>query len=256
MPSCWGKPDRGGLEALKAQAIAARTYALAYTNNGANPICTTQSCQVYVGASKVAGECGSYWQQAVEETRGLVITSGGNLITAWYSSTAGGFTLSSAVVWGSSRPYAQGIADLDESGNAYDGPAHGNSPWYHQAWGNQPWLSIDQVTDLINAALLPETYNNQLAPANKGGLSPEQIISELQANGINPVVNLTAIEIVDENGNPGANTAQTAFVRAYYGDGSVAEVAGIRFKFVYNIRSPGTNAIWTSRFDAVTAAEL
>lgn len=44
VPESWG--DNGGLEALKAQAVAARTYALNYTNNGAGNICTTEACQV------------------------------------------------------------------------------------------------------------------------------------------------------------------------------------------------------------------
>ena len=256
MPSCWGAPDRGGLEALKAQAIAARTYALAYTNNGTSPICTTQACQVYVGSSKVTGTCGEYWQAAVQATRGKVIVQNNQPITAWYASTAGGFTLSSAEVWGGNRDYVTGIADLDANGKAYDGKDHGDSPWYHKAWGNEPWLSIAQVTDLFNAALLPESFNNQLAPAEKGGYSPEQVVTQLIASGIEPVTSFSAIEIVDQNGSSGANTAQVGKVRVYYSDGKVAEVIGSRFKFVFNLRSPGTNALWTTRFDVRTAADL
>ena len=251
MPSCWGSPERGGMEALKAQAIAARTYAISYTNNGASAICTNQSCQVYVGTSKVAGQCGEYWREAVESTRGRVIVHGGQPITAWYASTAGGFTLSSQEVWGGARPYVTGIADLDGSGQAYDGPGHGESPWYHKAWGNEPWLSFDQVADLVNAALLPEQYNNQLDQ-----LATTTVRERLTEAGIEPVTDLKSIEIIDQNGNAGAGTAQTAFLRAYYQDGGMAEVTGKRFKFVYNLRSPGTNAIWTTRFDVVTAAEL
>lgn len=251
MPSCWGQPDRGGMEALKAQAIAARTYAIAYTNNGAAAICTDQNCQVYVGASKVNGQCGEYWREAVESTRGRVVVHNGTPITAWYASTAGGFTLSAQEVWGGSRPYVTGITDLDDQGRAYDGPNHGDSPWYYKAWGNEPWLSFDQVTDLVNAALLPEQHNDQL-----DRFSAEEIRSKLANFGIEPVTDLKSIEIIDGNGNPGTGTAQVAFLRAYFQDGKMAEVTGKRFKFVYNLRSPGTNAIWTTRFDVVTAAEL
>ena len=42
-------PDSFPTEALKAQVIAARSYALSYTNNGEKEICTTQACQVYKG---------------------------------------------------------------------------------------------------------------------------------------------------------------------------------------------------------------
>ena len=45
IPESWG--DKGGFEALKAQAVAARSYALAVTDNGAGTICATESCQVY-----------------------------------------------------------------------------------------------------------------------------------------------------------------------------------------------------------------
>lgn len=42
-------PDSWPIEALKAQAVAARSYVLSYTNNGQGEICTTQACQVYKG---------------------------------------------------------------------------------------------------------------------------------------------------------------------------------------------------------------
>jgi len=251
MPSCWGSPDRGGLEALKAQAIAARTYALAYTNNGAQPICTTQACQVYVGSSKVAGACGQYWKQAVEETKGQVILLNGSPITAYYASTAGGFTLNAQEVWGGYRSYTQRVVDTDAQGNAYDGPAHGDSPWYHKAWGNKPWLSVDEVTDLINTALLPTSYDSQI-----NVLTAAEVVAQLNENELTSVTDLTALEILDENDNPGANTAQTKTVRVYFDNGKTINVAASRFKFVFNLRSPGTDAIWTTRFDVVTAAQM
>lgn len=67
---CW--PE----EAIKAQIIAFRTYALFYTRNGAT-ICTTAACQVYNGTQNTR------W--AADETRGLVVTQGGNVIEAVYS---------------------------------------------------------------------------------------------------------------------------------------------------------------------------
>lgn len=250
MPSCWGSPDRGGLEALKAQAVLARTYAIAYTNNGSKPICTTQSCQVYVGASKVNGVCGEYWKEAVEATKGMVVTHSGQPIQAWYSSTTGGFTLSSAEVWGGARPFAQGIKDFNGP-DPYEGPKYADSPWYHKAWGNEPWLSTAQVTDLMNAALLPTSFDDQLSD-----LTPDEVVNRLQENNLTPVQNLTSMEVVDENGSSGANTANVAYVRAYHSGNQMEEVTGSRFKFVFNLRSPGTDAIWTTRFDIITAAEL
>lgn len=64
-------PTNWSMEALKAQAIAARSYALAYTDNGNRTICPSQSCQV------VKQEINSdAWQQAVDATRGWVMVSG------------------------------------------------------------------------------------------------------------------------------------------------------------------------------------
>jgi hypothetical protein len=45
VPESWG--DQGGFEALKAQAVAARSYALAVTANGTGTICATEACQVF-----------------------------------------------------------------------------------------------------------------------------------------------------------------------------------------------------------------
>ncbi|MCA9378964.1 SpoIID/LytB domain-containing protein, partial [Candidatus Dojkabacteria bacterium] len=76
MPNSWP------LEARKAQMIAARTYALRYTANGNpnNPICLTTYCQVsYIKSGDVAE------MDAVQQTKDLVITYGGNLIEALYS---------------------------------------------------------------------------------------------------------------------------------------------------------------------------
>lgn len=221
MPSCWGSPKNGGLEALKAQAIAARTYALNYTQNGEAAICTDQNCQVYVGKSKVEGKCGQHWQRAVRETKGKVITAGGEPISAWYHSTSGGFTLSSLEVWGGARGYAQGITDLDPKGLAYDGPSHGNSPWYHKAWGDKPWLSSEQVTKLFNAALEED--------------GQETRIDNLQTLAVT-----------------GADGPQTQKLIAYYGQpGNLQEtsVDAKKFRYVFNLQSPGTDAIWTTRYD-------
>lgn len=248
MPSCWGTSENGGFEALKAQVIAARSYALSYTNMGSVPICTTQACQVYVGSSKITGTCGEYWEQAVDDTHGQVVMHNGQVIAAWYASTAGGFTRSSEEVWGSYRAYALGIADLDELSFPYDGPQWGNSPWYHKAWGNEAWLSGGQVADLFNAALLPDEYNDHLPSEQNGGFSEDEVRSTLQSHGITPVDIVTAVEVF------GQTSRTTTLIRVYYGDGQSKEIDGQRFRFVFNLRSPGTNAIWTPRFDVVTSS--
>ena len=94
----------GELEALKAQAVAARTYILRnlkqYKDEGYD-ICATDMCQVYFGA----GTEDPLATRAVAETRGVIATYGGQPINALYSSTCGGRTESSENIFGEKLPY-------------------------------------------------------------------------------------------------------------------------------------------------------
>jgi stage II sporulation protein D len=94
----------GELEALKAQAVAARTYILRnlgqYKDEGYD-ICATDMCQVYFGA----GTEHPMATQAVKETRGVIATYRGEPINALYSSTCGGRTESSENIFGEKLPY-------------------------------------------------------------------------------------------------------------------------------------------------------
>lgn len=95
VPLSW--PD----EALKAQAIAARTYALYTLQQPAGgsaatygfDICASVQCQVFSGADVVAPLLGARWRAAVEATRGQAILYDGRPILARYHSTSGGQTL-------------------------------------------------------------------------------------------------------------------------------------------------------------------
>lgn len=253
MPSCWD------IEALKAQVIAARTYALNYiyyswngtefTEKSPNPICTTQACQVYLGRPK-GGECAENWYRAVEETENWVITYKNKPITAWYASTAGGYARSAQSVWGGYRPWALGMKDFDSGGNAFDGPNWGNSPWYHKSWGEtsrgNPWLTNEETQDLFNALLLSEyssDYNQFLTQPDKGGWSMDKIKEELQKLDISPVGKISAISTVDD----GTGYIESVIIDSEgYG---LKSFDGYQFRSMFNLRSLGTLVIWTSRFD-------
>src|SRR5439155_16620870 len=86
--------------ALKAQVVAARSYALATMTypdpTGARlgyQLCATQACQVYTGWAVSHGPDGDRWRQAVRSTRGQVLLSGGRPADALYSSTSPGYTI-------------------------------------------------------------------------------------------------------------------------------------------------------------------
>lgn len=241
MPTDWGSPSNGGMEALKAQAVAARTYALNWLNaHPGQSICTDQNCQVYIGSDK-----GSYWDQAVDATRGIVITYGGAPITAWYASTAGGYTRTSQDVWGGYTAYTKRVRDYDGNGQPYDVL----SPWYHKAWGDAgngtPWLTEAQTEDLFNAAILYHaTQSTQgsdynLTQPDKGGSTPQQILDALSARGLAPIGAISSIGMH----NDGSGYIDTVTV-----NGSRV-FDGYEFRSVFNLRSVGTLAIWTSLYD-------
>ncbi|MFQ3549012.1 MAG: SpoIID/LytB domain-containing protein [Armatimonadota bacterium] len=102
MPSHWH------MEALKAQAVAARTYAirnkLKFSEYGYN-VCDTVMSQVYKGVDSE----NSRTNQAVRETKGLVISYNGELARVYYSADAGGMTQSFAEVFGDNIPYLQSV---------------------------------------------------------------------------------------------------------------------------------------------------
>lgn len=99
------------MAAVEAQTILARTYALRnlrrFTVDNYE-MCATTQCQVYFGWKDPVPTA----DQAIANTRGLVLTYNNELIDAVYSSTTGGVTAAFTDVWnGASRPYLQPVVD-------------------------------------------------------------------------------------------------------------------------------------------------
>lgn len=97
------------LEALKAQAMAARTYAIKrrgdFEREGYD-ICPTPACQVYEGF-RTEHELSN---RAVEETAGMIMTHGGEPIDALYTSTCGGETSNVSTMFpGRDEPYLRHV---------------------------------------------------------------------------------------------------------------------------------------------------
>ena len=90
------------LEALKAQAVIARTYAL--SRLGSDPdydLCATSRCQVYLGRV----EANPRYRAAIRATRGRLLAYRGRPVKAVYHADSGGRTASSREVWGKAYPY-------------------------------------------------------------------------------------------------------------------------------------------------------
>ena len=108
-----GKVTEAELEAIKAQAVAARTYSMRYLGQYAGEpydMRSDVSDQLYHGAD-VENELIS---RAVDDTRGIVIKYEDNLINAYYHSTCGGYTDDIEEVW--DKPAAPYLKAVDDSG--------------------------------------------------------------------------------------------------------------------------------------------
>jgi len=240
VPESWG--DKGGFEALKAQAVAARSYALAVTGGGGGSICATESCQVYKPQLK-SGK----WAEAVRATRGWVIVKGGQPASTYYASTAGGFTISN---WGWS-----GIRDAeggDWPNRAYEKTAA--SPWFYKGWyrtrggatcgRSNPWLKSEELADILNAwQVLYKGGGDtgRISPIDTScwGGNPYSI-GELA--GIGGYTSVSSISVVY------SNSGSTRSVTFGTNKGSVP-VSGEEFKKAFNLRAPGYIGLKSTLFN-------
>jgi stage II sporulation protein D len=123
-------------EALQAQAIAARSYALAAVlargqlygaaswDGCRCAVYATVRDQVYAGYAKETGYWGGRWVKAVRDTGSLVVRWGSRVVQAFYSSSSGGYTSSNAQ-WGSAPlPWYPSRSDdlFDRGGGSHPNP--------------------------------------------------------------------------------------------------------------------------------------
>jgi SpoIID/LytB domain protein len=239
-------PDGWPSEALKAQAIAVRSYVLAATNNGANSICANQNCQVFKTDPK-----GGNWDQAVNDTSGQVMVQGGQPIKAWFSSTHGGYVHSSGDIGWSDTSFTKNAQDTsggvnnfsDLNNNAYDKA----SPWFYCDWGsrsssnNTAWLQSNEVADIVNVILLLEkdsSVANHLYQTDKPNLAGTdtwdagRVRQELQNRGITPYNNIDSVSISADFGSGKVSNVSVS------GDAGSNSFSGSDFKNYFNLRAP------------------
>lgn len=238
VPASWPQ------EALKAQAIAARSYALSVTSNGNDSICANQYCQVFKTDPK-----GGAWDQAVQGTSGKVMLSGGQPITAWYASTAGGYTFPNEVVWGGShRSWTKNLQDTSSpagdfsslNSNAFDK----DSPCFYAAQGwrsqydNSAWLRAEEVADIANVIMLArysDVNKNHLYQTDKPNpegvetWSEGRVRQELSSRGGTPLTSASSVSITGVDFGQGRTTQVTVNGRTFEGE---------EFKNWLNLRAP------------------
>ncbi len=238
VPESWG--DSGGFEALKAQAVAARSYALSYTNNGSKPICTSESCQVYKPQLK-SGK----WKEAVKATRGWVMTKGGSAATTYFSASTGGYTITQ---WGWT-----GIKDASGSwpDTAYEKIS--GSPWFYKGWyksrggvscgRSSPWLKSEEMADILNARFVLDGNGGDVGRVSPVGTCwGGNPYSQAELAGIGGFTSVSGVSVVYSNdGSTQSVTFQT-------NKGSV-NYTGAKFKEAFNLRAPGYIGIKSSLYN-------
>ena len=128
MPAGWH------VEALKAQTIAARTFAMQNRKRheaAGFDVCTTVHCQVFKGTEGAHENS----DKAIVDTAGEVMVFKGALINAMFHTDSGGMTESTANVWGGDLPYLQSVEDYEMK--------------------TQPWevkMTSDEFASKLNAA--------------------------------------------------------------------------------------------------------
>ncbi len=236
MPSDWP------IDALKAQAIAARSYA--YKAN--KPICTTQSCQVFLKSK--ADNVPDKWKKAVDETKGMILK---DPKTSQYSSTTGGYINNTG--W-------------DKDGGSWPQDAYekkAKSPWFYKAWYTQsyadnsstcgrdtPWLKESEMVDILNAWVVWA----------KGSSSDRDRISPVTTScwGGNPYSHSEMAEKADKYGDKYesissvsvniSNNGYTSRVNFSTNKGNIS-VDGQEFRTVFNLRAPGYVSFRSRLFD-------
>ena len=180
------------MEALKAAAVAARTYALrsaaasSHSSSGFD-VCSTTHCQMYSGVSKEYPTT----DQAVLETAGLVVKYNGQLAITPYHSSNGGYTESSSGAWGSDQSAYPYLVSVFTPYEDYRGVPNGK-------W--ETVIKPDELTDYI-----PDSYASKLS----GKIT--DIDFDRAPSGFNHSMTVT-----DENGNT-LTVSTSSAVRSFFG---------------------------------------
>lgn len=164
------------LEALKAQAVVARTYAVKRHYSGgkhiAAAICTNSNCcQGYCSEKEYMGNGGcesdvERIRQAVVATHNQVLTYNGKYIDATYFSCSGGKTESALAVWGSEIPYLQVVESPGEENAAH--------------YTDTVTFSVEDFERLLGRDLTgnPKTWIGKMSYTDGGGIDTVVICGE------------------------------------------------------------------------------
>ncbi len=154
--------------AQQAQAIAARSYALANTATRASCRCQSDDGsgpwydQTFIGYARETSYLGKNWRTAVartatSSTAGQTATYKGKAIHTFYFSSSGGRTENSADVWGGALPYAKSVDD------------HWSKDPKINTSGNAKWSSTRSRASVAAAFGLPDVAKIAVTSRTAGG---------------------------------------------------------------------------------------
>jgi hypothetical protein len=242
-------PESWDMEALKAQAIAARTYALNSTNYGEKTIRGDECGQA------IAGMKTGRWKEAVDATKGTVMLEDGKVFSSQYAAING--------AW---------VGDAKEKG--WWDTTDSSSDWQHKAWDTQsktgrfgtyywfykmwyrtgyavgssvsanscyrePWLSPEELADIVNAAQVLEQTggDSRIVPIYDACHSAEDYAVSPYSHGelrkIAPKGAKRVNDVITYNSNGRTQNIE------FYTDVGEITVSGVSFKLAYNMRAPG-----------------
>jgi stage II sporulation protein D len=207
------------MEALRAQAIAARTYALYQRQNGANEVFDvgdTTKWQYYDGLDEETAET----RAAVDSTQNVVLTYNNQLINAVFSACSGGHTQNSEDVWSSALPYLRGVEDYDLTVTQ----ALASCQWTVDVSADKLKNVVASIGDIKNYTVQP-SQNGKIASVKFVGTNGErtltgnQLRESLGLRGVPSQMAVAQTQQVASAGNPPIVPSAFRFSGGGYGHG-------------------------------------
>lgn len=259
MPASWPK------EALKAQAVAARTYALARTGwrisnpNQGSSICTSEACQVW-SSSKATSSSAAPWHDAVKSTKHEVLVSKktGEIFSPLYAATSGGYNYS----YSSLGHTTNGGWDTKcgskscWTNDAFESKA--GSPWFYKGWyktrdnkscsRKHPWLNEEEFADIIGAVVLykeKSSNQNHLSQVDAKTCWGKDIDDTWSRAEVKEKTGISKVESIEVTYSSNGYTSEVR-VRTNKGNHTFS---GEDFKAIFNLRAPGAIQIKSALFN-------
>lgn len=239
MPASWGE------EALKAQAIAARSYAI-HQIAAKGYVTPGQGDQVVKDCNNGAG-----WLSAVAATKGMVLMNGGSVHMAKYAAVHGGW--GNQVGWDTT----DGTDSGDWVSRAWDNLS--GTTWFYRNWFDynsstgsytpcsshpNPWLTQEEMADIINAYKYwtsdsSAKYDDRFISVDFATCFGKSVnpysMDEMRSLVSNPVTSISAVYV----SNSGGSTQSITFVT---NAGNIS-IDPYSFKKVFSLRAPGYYSI-------------